>query len=234
MDVSQWHNPPLPEPLIEEVETPLDQQGLQLSDSYFDMYIDSIKTEVEKNLGLPIATSVKVEYLDEIITFFKELDNDIFENEDGRLESNRQGFTIRNQFSGDRTMRDNFYTYLVGSKEAFRDTIIWLHNKLESIIPDTSDANNLPQQPKLVWNRSDTDLLELVVSLYESGAVQNPSKDLSQKGIIEIMSSVFGKEIKDIHKKLNAARNRKKDDGSFINKLQTALEEYYHKLDDKL
>ena len=86
--------------------------------------------------------------------------------------------------------------------------------------------------PKLHWNKSDTDLLELIVALHESGAIQNSSKDLSQKEAIEFFSEVFQKDIKDPYKKLNSARLRYKD--NFIEKLSDVLGEYYKKQNEKM
>jgi hypothetical protein len=91
----------------------------------------------------------------------------------------------------------------------------------------------LSTQPSLLWTKSDTDLLELIIALHESGAIQNSTKDLNQKEAIQAFSDFFGKEIKDQYKKLNAARNRKKEDPGFISKMQKALDAYYQGLNEK-
>jgi len=93
--------------------------------------------------------------------------------------------------------------------------------------PDNNISSN-----NITWSKSDTDLLELVVALHETGAIQNPSKDLSQKEAIAFFSEIFNKEIKDPHKKLNSARLRYKD--NFIEKLSDVLEEYYKKQNEKM
>ena len=93
--------------------------------------------------------------------------------------------------------------------------------------------NTLPPQPSLHWTKTDTDLLELIIALIEVGAIQNATKDITQKEAIQVFSDFFGKEIKDQYKKLNAARNRKKEDPGFVNKMQKALEAYYKCLNEK-
>jgi hypothetical protein len=93
--------------------------------------------------------------------------------------------------------------------------------------------NILPVQPSMLWTKSDTALLEFIIALHESGAIQNSTKDLTQKEAILMFSDFFGKEIKDQYKKLNAARNRKKEDPGFIIKMQKAMEAYYQGLNDK-
>jgi hypothetical protein len=108
----------------------------------------------------------------------------------------------------------------------------------KSIIEKTDDyvkvINTLPPQYTLQWTKTDTDLLELIIALHEAGAIQNATRDLTQKEAIQSFSDFFGKEIKDRHKKLNAARYRKKEDPGFIPKIQKALESYYQSLEDKL
>jgi hypothetical protein len=106
-----------------------------------------------------------------------------------------------------------------------------------SLIEKTDDyaqkISALPTQFTLQWTKSDTDLLELIIALLEVGAIQNATKDLTQKEAIQVFSDFFGKEIKDQYKKLNAARNRKKEDPGFIIKLQKALDTYYQCLNER-
>jgi len=118
------------------------------------------------------------------------------------------------------------------------DRLIRLLQQRTSIIEKTDDyvhkINSLSSQPTLQWTKSDTDLLELIISLHEVGAIQNATKDLSQKEAIQMISDFFGKEMKDQYKKLNAARNRKKEDPGFVNKMQKALEAYYQCLNERM
>jgi hypothetical protein len=94
--------------------------------------------------------------------------------------------------------------------------------------------NSLPAHSEIIWSRSDTDLLELILALYEVGAIQNSTKNLTQKEAIQAFSDFLGKDIKDQYKKLNAARNRKKEDPGFISKLQKALDAYFQALNEKM
>jgi len=100
-----------------------------------------------------------------------------------------------------------------------------------------SDATqmNLESSSTINWTKSDTDLLELIIALYEYGAIQNTTKDLTQKDAIMIISSFFGKDdIKDVYKKLNAARMRKKEErANFLSRLAEELNNYYKKQDEK-
>ena len=49
----------------------------------------------------------------------------------------------------------------------------------------------------LIWRKNDTDLLELITALVESGSIQNSTKDLTRKEAIELISQFFNLEIKD-------------------------------------
>ncbi|MFH0757261.1 MAG: RteC domain-containing protein [Bacteroidota bacterium] len=85
----------------------------------------------------------------------------------------------------------------------------------------------------LLWTKSDTDILELVTALFEHGAIQNKTKDLTHKEAIKVFSDLFGIEVKDQYKKLNAARARKKEGPAFLERIQESLEAYYEKQDEK-
>jgi len=109
-----------------------------------------------------------------------------------------------------------------------REKIIEKTDDYVKVISEIPDLNS-----KLIWNKTDTDFLELVMALLETGSIQNQSLNLTQKEALESFSQFFNIEVKDPYKKLNAARNRKKEDPSFTYKLNQALEEYYKKQDTK-
>ena len=86
----------------------------------------------------------------------------------------------------------------------------------------------------LIWNKTDTDLLELVTALIESGSIQNPTKDLTRKEAIEIFSQIFNVDIKDAESKLSRATERKKDLSPFLSKLKDSFETYVQKKDERM
>lgn len=118
------------------------------------------------------------------------------------------------------------------------DSLIRYIEPRKKVIEATDDYSKvidiLPGPNTIIWTKSDTDFLELIISLLEVGAIQNITKDLKQKKAIESFSDFFGINIKDPYKKLNAARFRKKEDLNLIQKMQKALEEYYQGLNKKL
>jgi hypothetical protein len=108
----------------------------------------------------------------------------------------------------------------------------------KAIIEKTNDyvkeINSLSSQSSIQWTKTDTDLLELIIALYEVGAIQNTTKDLTQKEAIQSFSDFFDIEIKDQYKKLNSARNRKKEDPGIILRMQKALESYFEGLNKRM
>lgn len=117
------------------------------------------------------------------------------------------------------------------------ETLLRIIETRRSIIEKTNDyvkeINSIPSHLTLEWERSDTDLLEVIIALFEEGAIQNVTKNLTQIEVIQIFSDLFGLEIKDPYKKLNSARLRETKNSEFTLKLHNALKSYYQRQDDK-
>jgi hypothetical protein len=71
--------------------------------------------------------------------------------------------------------------------------------KIPGQVMDKSDMSILK------WQKTDTDLLELVTALFESGSITNSTKDLTRKEAINVFMQFFGVEIKDVESKLSRA-----------------------------
>lgn len=202
-----------------------------------------LREEIELNLTAPIDYRKKREYLSEIIDFYSEVEGRIREDGSGNLSADFIVFDDSTNFNNapDLIVYD-FKDFLLILKKTLRVELTYLSNKVNELEaelkPKSSDieihsSNSIQNQRSLRWSKSDTDLLELIMSLYELGAIQNEDKNLTKEEAIQAFSNFFGKEIKDHYKKLNAARNRKKDDPDFLLKLQNALQVYYSNLDKK-
>jgi hypothetical protein len=81
---------------------------------------------------------------------------------------------------------------------------------------------------KLVWNKNDTDLLELVTALYEMKAINNSQNNLTRKEAIAIFSKIFDRDIKDAESKLSRATDRI-NVSSFLTNLKESFEDYAKK-----
>ncbi|MFN7326029.1 MAG: RteC domain-containing protein [Chitinophagales bacterium] len=73
----------------------------------------------------------------------------------------------------------------------------------------------------LIWTRSQTDFIELIVSLQKSGAITFiDGTSPTQMQAIEIFSKLFNVQISNPQGNLHAARNRKKDPTPYLTELQ--------------
>jgi len=100
--------------------------------------------------------------------------------------------------------------------------------KIPGLVMDKGEMNTLK------WQKTDTDLLELVTALFESGSITNSTKDLTRKEAINSFMQFFGVEIKDAESKLSRATNRKKDVSQYLTNLKTTFEDYAKAKDERL
>jgi len=77
-----------------------------------------------------------------------------------------------------------------------------------------------PQTP-LVWNRSSSDLLELVVALQRSNAISLTTGPISQKELIELFSRFVNKPLKYTNQSISALKRRKKPETSYTLELHS-------------
>ncbi|MFZ2286794.1 MAG: RteC domain-containing protein [Bacteroidales bacterium] len=85
----------------------------------------------------------------------------------------------------------------------------------------------------LTWEVYDTDLLELVTALVESGSIQNSTKSLTRKEAIAFFCEIFSLEIKDSESKLSRATERIKEVSPFLTKLKNSFDQYAKKKDER-
>jgi hypothetical protein len=77
--------------------------------------------------------------------------------------------------------------------------------------------------PKLFWNKSDTDLLELVLALVESNSVTTEVGAVKQNMAIRFCELLFNRQIKFAHIKIHKLGDRLKDETRFMWKLDNIL-----------
>lgn len=81
--------------------------------------------------------------------------------------------------------------------------------------------------PIIEWTRTDTDLLELIISLIESGSIKARNGDLTQTMAIKMFEQFFNRIIKDSGIKIHKAGARVKKPAAFLGEL---LESYAKRL----
>jgi len=81
------------------------------------------------------------------------------------------------------------------------------------------------KSPALIWNKSDTDLIELTSALYMIKAIDKPSGSITRKDLLHTLCNIFGMEIKDAESKLSKATLRN-NPTKFLNNLKETFESY--------
>jgi hypothetical protein len=125
--------------------------------------------------------------------------------------------------------------YITDHKIAVEQTARMIKN-YESAVErkDFLIVNNADRtQYDLVWNKTDTDLLELITALIETKSISNSKGNLSRKDAIGILTEVFNHNIKDAESKLSRATERKKDISPFLASLKDAFDSYVTKKEEK-
>jgi hypothetical protein len=87
--------------------------------------------------------------------------------------------------------------------------------------------------PKLFWNKTDSDLLELVLALVESNAIITESGSVKQNMAIRFSEDLFNRRIKSAHIKIHKLGERMKDDTRFMMKLDKTLIARKQRLDQE-
>ncbi len=215
-------------------------------DDITQTFVDEIDTNIRMRLGkwdiLDYFSLLKLK-LRKLSTGFEESPNKSSLN-DRKIYTNKHQKLSHNDFDAI-TGTNSYYwieyvltTYWTTQMKSL-DRIIEYIEIREQIIERTEDyvraIEELPMAAgSLVWNKTDTDLLELITSLIESGSIQNRTKDLTRKEAIEIFSNIFNLEIKDAESKLSRATSRKKDVAHFLTTLKETFEDYSQEKDDNL
>jgi hypothetical protein len=81
--------------------------------------------------------------------------------------------------------------------------------------------------PKMEWARSDMDLIELIISMHESGCIKSHSGEFTQTMAIQVAEEIFNRTIKDSGVKIHKAGARVKSAAPFLEEL---LESYLKRL----
>ena len=115
----------------------------------------------------------------------------------------------------------------------------FLENHIKSIETSSSIIykNSMKDimESNLHWDAGDTDLLELLVALLETGTITGRNnKHLTRKDAISYFEGIFSMKIKDSESKLTRATERKKDTSPFLSSLKIAFDNYVRRKSEKL
>lgn len=125
---------------------------------------------------------------------------------------------------------------LVG-KELFLDRLISQEiDYLKILLQYGNDGSSAMEYSKEVVWENKTELSELIYALYHSKRIKINGKPIEQKELTEILCKLFNVEIKtptDLLNKSATTFKRGEDGNTFINELNTILNNYIEKVRDK-
>ena len=114
-----------------------------------------------------------------------------------------------------------------------------IHSGVKTPIQNSSEVftENFPSEmenDRLIWNKSDTDLLELITALFETKAIRSSSGKFNKKDLQLRFEKLFNHSIKGAGSKLTRARDRKTESAIFMDELKTAFSNYVARKDIEL
>jgi hypothetical protein len=121
--------------------------------------------------------------------------------------------------------------FLQQQKQIIENLLSWLVGRIQ-IVSESSGIsfnNTKAINTSIQWKRSDTDLLELIVALNESGSIYCNNSAMSRKQTIEFFENLFSLTIKDPESKLSRATERKKDPAPYLTFLKQTFDNYSKK-----
>jgi hypothetical protein len=127
-------------------------------------------------------------------------------------------------------------TFVSQQKIVLEGTLNYIHRQVDLInqMKDTEFKGRSRSSNDLLWNKNETDLLELIVALTETKSITNSDGNLSRKDVYEIFSQIFNTPLKDAESKLTRATSRKKDVSPYLSSLKDAFDNYAIRKENKL
>lgn len=136
---------------------------------------------------------------------------------------------------------DYHYHAVVKIHEHFSPILNKLMEEYESDITPITSVSDQEYKPigfqssqaskKLIWNRKGTDLVELMVALYEVNAFKATEGDVERKDIYALLMQLFNCQIADIDNTKKSLANRN-DETRFMDKLEQAIDENWEQHND--
>lgn len=211
---------------------------------YINRLSDEFISEIEQNIQLRINTWMILNYLNKLKYRLNEIKSNYIK-EDSYSKSFSVHNTVYENFnikinddytnSGNISPHEKFWVNYALSYY-WRIQLESIQKILDSVelgidtIKSSDDYVNpqkiIDKPGNLIWNKSDTDLLELIVALLETQSLSSKDYSLTRKDLVFLFSQFFGREIKDFESKLTRATERKKDTSPYLTKLKLAFENY--------
>jgi len=213
-------------------------KSLQAYDHYCESLLQRLKDQIDERLAEVDARQVVVQDINLLVYEVTSQEKRYFPRkcpEDWFLKLQFQIRHQKEQFR-DEVVRESILRYiklqqrlLERAKELLRHRKSFLKNS-SRVVSDTTRRSTPPlvsdhgqvemfQEPAyktpLVWNRSSSDLLEVLIAIHRSNAISLTTGPIAQNDLIDLFSRFLNKPIKHTNQSLSALKRRKKPETSY-------------------
>lgn len=186
--------------LIEKPDLPIYQisviKGSDFSPISVDTMFSLVRDEISSNISKPMEFSVKQSYLEEILSFYSEVEERIVEDENGILTTDFYKFIKHS--SQPELYFDEYVEFLKILKDNLRSEIQYVDNQIQQLeMKNTNPTSaNRTSDADIIWKRKKNDLIELVRALKLVGAINNSTNDLTFDQAYKYFGDIFNLELK--------------------------------------
>lgn len=198
IDVSQMHDPPMPVPDYQTLESLVDVDTMSSIFCLLDKF-RSVREEISSNISMPIEEGIKTEYLNHILIFYSDLESSIKEDEQGKLTCSFMHFLDISYNELIEYHQKYFDGFLNSLRTDLRAEIKYLYNLINTMkkMPEiTSNQNKTIQEHNIEWKREKNDLIELVRALKLIGAINNSTNNITYKEAYKFFGDIFHTDLK--------------------------------------
>ena len=213
-------------------------KSIQAYDQYCESLLQRLKDQIDERLAEVDSRQVVVQDIDLLIHEVTSQEKRYFPKKSPEDWFLKLQFQIRHQKEqiGDEIVHQSILRYLKlqqrlleRTKELLRHRNSFLKNTNLTVSDSTSLSTSLPvsvngqvemfqqqvYKTPLVWNRSSSDLLEVLIALHRSNAISLTTGPIAQKDLIDLFSRFLNKPLKYTNQSISALKRRKKPETSY-------------------
>ncbi len=215
---------------------------------YLEKFYRYTKCEIEKEIAQIMDTKISIIKLEEYKFALLEKQKHYLPDNLGLIMGNVKLKTpVNNRGLDDSILRQKVKIFVDELRQLIHSLVEFIRHKIKIykklILPyelppginPVKQALALPKQetlfaglngnfPKLYWNKTDNDLLELIVALVESDSIRIDGGKIKQNVAIKFCELLFNHPIKSPHIKISKLSDRIKDDSRFMLRLDNTLQ----------
>lgn len=206
------------------------------------------KCEIEREIAQIMDTKLSIIKLEEFrFTLLENQDHYLPDNFALIMGNVKLKKPVNNRGLDDAVLRQKVKIFVGELRQLIHSLVVFIRHKIKIykklILPyelppgigPVKQAHELPKQetlfpglngsfPKLYWNKTDNDLLELILALVESDSIRMEGGKIKQNVAIKFGEQLFNHPIKSPHIKISKLSDRIKDDSRFMLRLDNTLQ----------